>query len=142
MYSLHDSLAHMLTVAARAQERHLESTLRDLGLTPTGWSVLIAVGCEEMTQPSDIAAYIKIDRTAASRALRQLEEAGLIQRESGTEDRRTTKVALTDKGRATLDMGMPKAAETNARLDAVLDRAEAAEIRRLLSKLIQDSNAA
>ncbi|MEM1302763.1 MAG: MarR family transcriptional regulator, partial [Pseudomonadota bacterium] len=79
-YRLHDSLGYNLSLAARLQERRLDDGLRSLALTRTNWCILLAVGVEGLSGPSDIAAFVGIDRTATSRALRQMEQAGLIER--------------------------------------------------------------
>lgn len=76
VYALHESLGYLLSVAARNQERNIETAMKKLGLTRTGWCVLLAIGHEGLSKPSEIASYVLIDRTAASRALRQLEAAG------------------------------------------------------------------
>lgn len=126
----------MLSVAARAQERRLETSLKDIGLTRTGWYVLLAIGAEGLAHPSDIAEFVRIDRTAGSRALRQLEESGLIARQTGKPDRRTTNVRLTAKGRRRLEAGVPMAMANTAAMDTLLDTEDRAQIRHLLGKLI------
>ncbi|SLN37436.1 Transcriptional regulator SlyA [Aquimixticola soesokkakensis] len=134
-YRLHQSLAYHMSVAARVQEKRLDDGLKTLGLTRTTWCVLLAVGVEGLQQPSEIALFVGIDRTATSRALRQMETAGLIARSSGAADRRTTDVILTDKGCDTLAQGTPIAMDNNAGLDALLSAKEKAELLRLLGIL-------
>jgi len=97
--------------------------------------VLLAVGNEGLTQPSDIAAFVGIDRTATSRALRQMERDALVDRSVGLADRRTTRVALTPRGREVLAAGTPMAERNNAWMDAKLSQTERLELRRLLAKL-------
>ena len=138
-YRLHASLGYQMSLAARLQERRLEEGLRALGLTRVTWCVLLAVGNEGLVQPSDIAAFVGIDRTVASRALRQMEAAGLIARTAGSEsgrgDRRTTTVSLTDLGRERLQQGTPLARANNEAMEARLTPDEVAELRRLLSRV-------
>ena len=136
-YRLHGSLGYQLSLAARIQEKRLDDGLRALGLTRITWCVLLAVGNEDLRQPSDIAEFVGIDRTATSRALRQMESEGLIARQSGQQDRRTTSVSLTERGRALLALGTPLAMENNALMQARLSASEAAELRRLLQKVRQ-----
>lgn len=134
-YRLHHSLGYKLSLAARLQERRLDEGLRGLGLTRISWCILLAVGNEGLSQPSDIARFVGIDRTAASRALRQMEAAGLIAREGGIGDRRTTQVRLTALGQRRLAEGTPIAEGNGRILEARLDPAERVELRRLLDKL-------
>jgi DNA-binding MarR family transcriptional regulator len=134
-YRLHASLGYHLTRAARIQERRLEDGLRTLGLTRTTWCILLAVGNEGLAQPSEIAEFVGIDRTATSRALRAMEARGLIARAAGNGDGRTTEVRLTDQGRARLARGTPMAEANNAVMLARLAPAEAEELKRLLARL-------
>lgn len=141
-YRLHNSLGYHLSIAARLQERRLDDQLRALGLTRTTWCILLAVGNEMLTQPSDIADFVGIDRTATSRALRQMEEAGLLARSSGTADRRTRRVVLTDPGRAAIHAATPFARENADIMAARLAPGEEAVLKQLLAKLRDPDGAA
>ncbi len=134
-YRLHASLGYQMSLTARIQERRLEEGLRELGLTRILWCVLLAVGNEKLRNPSDIAAFVGIDRTATSRALRQMEADGLVARKTGAEDRRTTSVTLTPRGRRLLAQGTPLARQNNALMEARLTERELADLRRLLLKV-------
>ena len=134
-YRLHASLGYHLSLAARIQERRLDEGLKALGLTRITWCVLLAIGNEGLRQPSDIARFVGIDRTATSRALRQMEAAGLIARGAGTGDGRTRSVALTDEGRALLAEGTPLAQTNNATMEARLDPGERDLLIGLLQKI-------
>ncbi|OWU82894.1 transcriptional regulator [Oceanicola sp. 22II-s10i] len=136
-YRLHDSLGYRLSIASRQQERRLDDSLRGLGLTRITWCVLLAVGNEGLTQPSDIADFVGIDRTATSRALRQMEAAGLVARDTGDGDRRTRRVQLTAAGTTALTEGTPLARANGAALAARLSDAEHAQLKSLLDKLVQ-----
>ena len=140
-YRLHASLGYNLSIAARLQERRLDEALKALGLTRTTWCVLLAVGNEGLTQPSDIARFIGIDRTATSRALRQMEAAGLLDRQAGDGDRRTTRVSLTDQGKDLVKRGTPLAAANNDAMRAKLSEAEYARLIALLEKVITGESA-
>lgn len=134
-YRLHASLGYQLSLSARIQEKRLEDGLKTLGLTRIQWCVLMAVGNEKLRHPSDIAGFVGIDRTATSRALRQMESSGMIARATGTGDRRTTSVSLTAQGRRMLARGTPLAEENNALMSSRLAPGEERELRRLLQKV-------
>jgi len=70
----------------------------------------------------------------AERALRQMEAAKLLDRQSGTEDRRTRQVTLTRKGRKALETGTPIARGNNAKLAETLTAEEAALLKDLLDR--------
>lgn len=136
-YRLQQSVAYHLSLAARVHERHLDEQLKTLGLTRTTWCILLAVGNEGHSQPSDIADFVGIDRTATSRALRHMEDQGLLARSSGTQDRRTRRVELTERGCRAITLATPFARENAHNLAQLLDPAEIDELKRLLSKLRQ-----
>ncbi len=131
-YHLHASLGYQLSLAARIQERRLEEHLKSLGLTRTTWCVLLAIGNEGLAQPSDIAHFIGIDRTAASRALRQMQDRGLIDRVAGQGDGRTRTVVLTELGTDQLAKGIPMAEDNNAVMEAQLGERGREDLIRLL----------
>jgi DNA-binding MarR family transcriptional regulator len=136
-FGLHNSIGHHITRTARLVERRVEGALREHGLTRVGWCVMLAVEEEGLKNPSEIAHFIGIDRTATSRALRQLEDEGLIGREMGREDRRTTEVSLTDEGRERLRAALPLCVENISHFNDKLTASEALELRRLLSRLAE-----
>lgn len=135
-YRLHDSLGFRLSRAARIQERRLDAGLKTLGLTRTSWCVLLAVGNEGLTLPSEIADFVGIDRTATSRTLRQMEAADLIARRPGDGDGRTRAVRLTDLGLKRLRDGTPMAEANNAAMAARLSDAEVETLKDRLDRLI------
>ncbi|RMD94203.1 MAG: MarR family transcriptional regulator [Alphaproteobacteria bacterium] len=141
-YRLHRSLGYKLSLASRLQERRLDEGLRRLGLTRVTWCVLLAVGVERLDRPSDIARFVGIDRTATSRALRQMEADGLVTRESGEGDRRTTKVTATARGRALLAAAAPLAEANNAVMESKLSAEECATLHRLLERLLEGEDLA
>jgi len=135
-YSLQDSLGYQITLLSRINERLFEQRLAPLGLTRITWCVLLAVHQEKLVNPSEIAAYIGIDRTATSRALRRLEADGLIARAGGAADRRTTEVSATLAG-ATRLAKATTAARTNAeRFADKLSRYERLRLIELIDKLM------
>ena len=99
--------------------------------------MLLGVGNENLQQPSDIASFVGIDRTATSRALRGMEADGLIMREEGHGDRRTRRVVLTPLGRSRIEEGTPFALSNNEAMRAKLTSREHQALLQLLGKLTE-----
>jgi DNA-binding MarR family transcriptional regulator len=137
-FSLQDSVGHQITRTARILERRVEEDLRRFGLTRVGWCVLVAVAEEGKKNPSDIANFVGIDRTATSRTLRQLETDGLIMREMGRDDRRTTEVRLTELGQRQFDAALPLCRAAAEHFENKLSLAELETFKALLTKLSAD----
>ncbi|WP_372604800.1 MarR family winged helix-turn-helix transcriptional regulator [Actibacterium sp.] len=136
-YRLHHSIGYHLSIAARMQERRLDDWMRPMGLTRTTWCILLAVANEDLTRPSEIADFVGIDRTATSRALRSMEEAGLVSRRSASTDRRMTEVSLSQKALDLVAQGTPMAVENNSLITEQLNDSESAELYRLLKKSLE-----
>ncbi len=134
-YRLHQSLLYQLTLTSRLQERRLEEGLRRHGLTRATWCVLLALHVEGLTRPSEIAEFIGIDRTAISRALRQMEAAGWIARSGGTTDRRTTRVEITPEGAALCERAAPVAEENARHFLSKLPEEGARALQELMARL-------
>lgn len=134
-YDLHSGLGYQLTIAARTNNAGFEESLATLGLTRQTWCVLVAVGEQKITTPSAIADYIGIIRPAASRSLKQMDQKGLLKRSSGDGDKRSTTVALTDRGRELLQKSKPFAIETRKHIDTALSTNEQILLSQLLEKL-------
>lgn len=133
-YNLHNALGYQLSLTARIIEKRFEDGIKPLRVTRLHWCVLLACGAENLRSPSDIAQFIGVDRTAISRALRQMETNGFLFRESGRSDRRTTDVVLTEKGRETLTAVNIIAQENSAHF---LGKITAAD-RNILTSLMED----
>ncbi|MEM6826015.1 MAG: MarR family transcriptional regulator [Pseudomonadota bacterium] len=140
-YRLHDSLGYRISLAARIQERRLDQGLKEIGLTRLTWCILLAVGNEDLNQPSDIAGYLRVDRSAISRALGQMETQDLIARDPGEADGRTRAVRLTELGRERLVQGSPIAVENNAIMAKQLGASDVDELKGLLDTLIEGAPA-
>lgn len=137
-FHLHRSLGYQVTMLARVIERRFEQRIAEFGLTRVMWCVLLAAGREKLTAPSEIASFIGIDRTAASRTLRQMEERGFITRSGGAQDGRKIQVRLTPGGRTALAKVLPIAQENAAHFEAKLTGPELAHLRTAAAKLLAD----
>ena len=140
-YRLHDSLGYHLSLAARLQERRLEDKLRLVGLNRTTWCILLAIANENLSHPSDIATFVGIDRTATSRALRGMENDGLVARSSGQEDRRTRLISLTAKGQSAVAEATPYARENGRLMAELLTSQDHGDLIRLLNVIIDGTPA-
>ncbi len=137
-YNLSDSLGYRLTLLSRINERRFETMLTPLGLTRVTWCVLLAIGQEGLQSPSEIAEWIGIDRTATSRALRGLERHKLIERRSGTQDKRTKIVDISKAGAAALADANQAARQNSGHFKSKLTWYEQDMLSTIIQKLIQD----
>lgn len=135
-YDLHKGLAYQFSLLSQINTRRMERGLAELGLTRLMWCVLLAVIEEGKENPSDIAEFIGINRTAASRTFRQMEDRGLISRKSSLQDRRNTRLLATDKGHELLTQAIPHAKALSTRIRSKLSQDEQKSLEDILFKLL------
>jgi DNA-binding MarR family transcriptional regulator len=93
-------LAHRL----RPVVTRLARRMRQVGteLSPTQGAALATIDCHGPLTPSELALREKIQRPTATGVLARLEEAGLIARTPDPDDRRSSLMSITPKGRVLL----------------------------------------
>ncbi len=95
-----------LRKAARAATQLFDHILEPAGVRATQFTLLIALSSVSAKTLTEMAATLVMDRTTLTRNLKPLEKMGLIASVSLT-DRRSRGYSLTEKGRHTLEIGMP-----------------------------------
>ncbi|MDF2233342.1 MarR family transcriptional regulator [Albimonas sp. CAU 1670] len=112
--------------AARALARRFDEAFRPLGLTNGQYSLLMSLNQPAPPPMGRIAAFLAMDRTTLTAALKPLVRRGLVQVEPDPEDRRNRLLILTDAGRDLLEAAVPIWIETHAAVDAELAEAGSA----------------
>jgi DNA-binding MarR family transcriptional regulator len=136
LYQARGSIGYLLKRAHMLMLDQLEAVVATSDITITHWIVMMHLREGLAINASDLCAQLRHDSGALTRLIDQLEARGLVQRERSREDRRAVQLRLTDAGEATLTSLLPKV--VNKLNFALRDftRAEAAELHRLLTKLI------
>jgi DNA-binding MarR family transcriptional regulator len=116
----------------RASHTRTAGALEPIGLTPALFALLNVLGAREGTIQQQLSADMGIDPSAMVTLIDELEGAGLAERRRRPGDRRAWEVAITTKGRRTLERARRLAAQVE---DDVLGGLPAAERRRLLALL-------
>ena len=92
-------LGFRLTRAATILQSAVDKALAPLGLTRLSWIVLAAIHFDERSSVTAVAGYVGMERSAVSRLVSRLEDAGLVRREKSLEDGRATRLEATEQGR-------------------------------------------
>lgn len=133
-------LPYQLSVASNAVSALIAERYRKrFGLKVAEWRVMAVLGdagegLGSMTQRGLTAATV-MDKVAVNRAVKVLEDRGLIARVPNPEDGRSHLLALTAEGRAIHAEVMPLARATECDLLEGLAPEEEALLRRLLASL-------
>jgi DNA-binding MarR family transcriptional regulator len=114
--------------------------LHDELLAPTGVShrelaVLLLLDAREPESQQQVASRLGVDRTTMVALIDALEGKGLVARRPDAVDRRRNVIELTATGRRTLRRATKASDQAEQRLLGDLDDAEAAQLRRLLSRI-------
>ena len=113
----------------RASHTRIAEALESLGLTPALFGVLNLLGARDGAIQQEIASSMGIDPSTMVSLIDDLERSGLAQRRPHPTDRRAREIAITAKGRRTLERGRRMAMQVE---DEVLGGLTAAERRQLL----------
>ena len=133
-------LPYQLSVASNAVSALIAERYRKrFGLKIAEWRVMAVLGDAEAVGGSltqrDLTAATVMDKVAVNRAVKVLEDRGLVARLPNPGDGRSHLLALTGEGRGIHGEVMPLARATEADLLADLAGEEEALLRQLLARL-------
>jgi DNA-binding MarR family transcriptional regulator len=92
----------LLTTAARLTEHRCNQVLVPLHLTVSSFAALAALAQSGPVPQTVLADILRVAAQSTGKVLVRLEADGYVTRKRGPFDRRSTKVAITAKGRAVL----------------------------------------
>jgi DNA-binding MarR family transcriptional regulator len=121
--------------AARALARRFDEAFRPLGLTNGQFSLMMALNRPEPPTMSNIAAFLAMDRTTLTAALKPLERRGLVEIAVDSRDRRARRMKLTPAGRTLLATAVPVWRQTHDEIDRMLLEGDPDQLRKALSAL-------
>jgi MarR family transcriptional regulator, lower aerobic nicotinate degradation pathway regulator len=119
-----------MTVARRVKPR-----TADARLDPASVYVLHHVEAHAPLRVSELAKCMALDSSTVSRHIRHLEENGYLSRTDDPDDRRATRVGLTERGRAILDESMRTRAAVVDAATADWSEADRETLRTLMTRL-------
>jgi len=103
--------------AARALARRFDEAFRPLDLTNGQFSLLMSLNRPEPPTLGSAAAFLAMDRTTLTAALKPLQRRKLVKVAADKEDRRARRLVLTNAGRAVLTKAAPIWIDEHGKLD-------------------------
>jgi len=135
-YRARGSVGYLLRRVYTIMHERIEAAFAGHGFTLMQWIVLIYVRDGLARTASDIVREFRHDSGALTRVIDPLERRGLLTRKRSTRDRRSVNLALTPKGRRTIEELLPvMVSEMNAALEP-FTRAEFEQFRELLERMV------
>ena len=121
--------------AARALARHFDRAFKPLGLTNGQFSLMMSLNRPEPPAMGPVAAFLAMDRTTLTAALKPLARRGLVEVAADPRDRRSRRMKLTPAGRALLASAVPIWRRTHAEIDRRLPDGHSDRLRQDLKAL-------
>jgi DNA-binding MarR family transcriptional regulator len=121
--------------AARLLARRFDRAFQPVGITNGQYSLMMALNAPEPMKLGRLAAFLAMDRTTLTAALKSLERRGLVTVRADDEDRRARLMALTPAGRDVLEAAIPIWCAEHAAIDAELTKAEATRLHAALGRI-------
>lgn len=131
-----DFLPYLMAVTSNAVSHRIASQYEAAsGLRIPEWRVMAVLGDGGSMTQRDLVGETLMDKVAVNRACKALEERDLIRRSPNALDGRSHHLELTDSGREMYDRVMAIALDSECEIYSVLDDAERAQLKGLLTRL-------
>ena len=127
----------LLSRAAWAAQIEVRDALAHEGVRRPHFTVLLALSEAGPASQAALGRRLGIDRSDMAAVVAELERDGLIGRERDPLDRRRNVVTITDAGAAALARLEKRVEAAQETVLEPLDAAERAELRRLLSRIVE-----
>jgi DNA-binding MarR family transcriptional regulator len=127
----------LLARAAWTAQAEVRDALAHEGVRRHHFTVLLALAEAGPASQADLGRRLGIDRSDMAAVVADLERDGLIGRERDPRDRRRNVVTLTPAGAGALSRLQARVDAAQEALLEPLDKGERAELRRLLSRIVE-----
>jgi DNA-binding MarR family transcriptional regulator len=132
-----ESIDYFLKIVWQTVANRYNQLVVEFGITQSIGYLLINIDEQDGTTVSQAAALLGLKSTSLSRMLNQLEQTGLIYRESNQGDKRSVKIYLTPLGNEKRLQARAVAKEFNSYLNAHIKEADKEYLINMLKKVNQ-----
>ena len=113
-----------------------ERVHRRAGTSWAGFRLLAALWVVGDAEPTQLARLTGATKAAVSSAINTLDRDGFVERHHDAADRRTVRVAMTERGHALMDQAIKRQTERERAWTSILTERELATLLRILAKLV------
>jgi DNA-binding MarR family transcriptional regulator len=138
MNSFTDFLCFRLGALTRRIQRYYNYRFVELNITLGQSFVLFRLLEDDGSSVKDIAAAVQLDPPAITGLVDRLAKEGLVERQTDPNDRRTTKIYLTDRGRKVAVQAELIAVEFNETMQKIVSTDDSAAFELALSLLEEE----
>ncbi len=111
MFDLDDCIAFITNKSAKKLADEFNRRLQENGTTRVKWIALFYIGKAGEISQKELSDYMDIKESSMVRLIDRMEKEELVERRKDSEDRRITKIILTDKGKFLKEELMPRGQE-------------------------------
>lgn len=130
-----ETIDYFLKIVWQTVANRYNQLVTEFGITQSIGYLLINIDEKEGTTVSQAAALLGLKSTSLSRMLNQLEQTGLIYRESNQGDKRSVKIYLTDLGKEKRHQARVVVKQFNNYLNEHISEAEKESLIAMLKKI-------
>jgi DNA-binding MarR family transcriptional regulator len=139
-FVVEDSLGYLVNRVARSMAQQLAEELRPAGIGIGQWAVLLFLWTRDGMSQAELSRVVAIEPPTMVRTIDRMVRDGLVTRVPDPEDGRITRIHLTARGRSLRNELVPRAVAVNAANLARMTPSEGRTLRRLLGKLLAQSD--
>jgi DNA-binding MarR family transcriptional regulator len=132
-----ESIGYLSRYAYRAFVRVLAGRLAPHGIATGEWAALRVLWQSENLSQVELASRMKVEKASLTAVLNKMQKKGLIEKTTGSDDRRKVKISLTARGRKMRDEILPYGSMISDMATDGMRTDEIAQLRALLLKLIR-----
>src|ERR1700758_5080274 len=132
-----ETIDYFLKIVWQTVANKYNQLVTEFGITQSIGYLLINIDEKEGTTVSQAATLLGLKSTSLSRMLRQLEESGLIYRESNQGDKRSVKIYLTELGKEKRHLARVVVKQFNNYLNEHIKEADRRYLIDMLEKINQ-----
>ena len=111
MFDLDDCIAFITNKSAKKLADEFNRRLQENGTTRVQWIALFYIGKAGEISQKELSDYMDIKESSMVRLIDRMEKEELVERRKDSEDRRISKIILTDKGKFLKEELMPRGQE-------------------------------
>ena len=135
-----ETIDYFLKIVWQTVANRYNQLVTEFGITQSIGYLLINIDEQEGTTVSQAAALLGLKSTSLSRMLNQLEQTGLIYRESNKGDKRSVKIYLTELGKEKRQQARVVVKQFNNYLNEHIKEADKEYLINMLKKINQLTN--
>lgn len=135
-------IGKILKIVNNYMDKDINNCLSDYNITRSQMGILIYIQVAECknieANQVDIEKEFNLKNPTVTGLINRLEEKGYIKRVRSDKDKRYNKLELTESGREILNKGKRKAEENEEKLLKILTEDEMRELKRILTKIVNN----